>query len=165
MTRICGNASEFAQSALHGYSLVHRDIMRMVRGGVVRAKPGRAGKVAVVVGGGSGHYPAFNGYVGTGFADAAVAGDIFASPSTQAIYSVARRAERGGGVILGFGNYAGDVLNFGIAAERLRREVRNVGRIVDKINLILRHWSRLSMAAPVQTYLPHGWQARAILPA
>ncbi|GCE80865.1 hypothetical protein [Komagataeibacter oboediens] len=49
--------------------------------------------------------------------------------------------------------------------ERLRREVRNVGRIVDKINLILRHWSRLSMAAPVQTYLPHGWQARAILPA
>ncbi|KON64099.1 PTS-dependent dihydroxyacetone kinase, dihydroxyacetone-binding subunit DhaK [Komagataeibacter europaeus] len=122
MTRICGNASEFAHSALHGYSLVHRDLVRMVRGGVVRAKPGRTGKVAVVVGGGSGHYPAFNGYVGTGFADAAVAGDIFASPSTQAIYSVARRAERGGGVILGFGNYAGDVLNFGIAAERLRRE-------------------------------------------
>ncbi|WNM08582.1 hypothetical protein RI056_17435 [Komagataeibacter nataicola] len=50
MTRICGNASEFAHSALHGYSLVYRDIVRMVRGGVVRAKAGRAGKVAVVVG-------------------------------------------------------------------------------------------------------------------
>ncbi|MCE2576599.1 dihydroxyacetone kinase family protein [Komagataeibacter sp. FNDCR2] len=120
MTRICGDASEFALSALHGYSLANRHLVRMVRGGVVRATPGRAGKVAVVVGGGSGHYPAFNGYVGAGFADAAVAGDIFASPSTQAIHAVARRAERGGGVILGFGNYAGDVLNFGIAADRLR---------------------------------------------
>ncbi|WP_026019717.1 hypothetical protein [Komagataeibacter europaeus] len=49
--------------------------------------------------------------------------------------------------------------------ERLRREVRNVGRILDKISLILRHWSQLSTAAPVQTYLPRGWQARAILPA
>lgn len=120
MTIICGDASGFALSALHGYSLANRHLVRMVRGGVVRATPGRPGKVAVVVGGGSGHYPAFNGYVGAGFADAAVAGDIFASPSTQAIHAVARRAERGGGVILGFGNYAGDVLNFGIAAERLR---------------------------------------------
>ncbi|MGS0647221.1 hypothetical protein ACU81Q_06280 [Komagataeibacter melomenusus] len=49
--------------------------------------------------------------------------------------------------------------------ERLRREARNVGRILDKIGLILRHWPRLATMAPVQTYLPHGWRARAILPA
>ena len=49
--------------------------------------------------------------------------------------------------------------------ERLRREARNVGRILDKIGLILRHWPRLAAMAPVQTYLPHGWRARAILPA
>lgn len=49
-------------------------------------------KVALVVGGGSGHYPAFLGYVGKGFADAAVAGDVFASPSTQAIIRTARAA-------------------------------------------------------------------------
>ncbi|WP_317215330.1 dihydroxyacetone kinase family protein [Gluconobacter sp. GP1] len=122
MTKICGDASEFAASALHGYSMVHRDLVKMVRGGVVRAKPGSKGKVAVVVGGGSGHYPAFIGYVGTGFADAAIAGDIFASPSTQAIQSVVRQADLGGGILLGFGNYAGDVLNFGIAADRLRAE-------------------------------------------
>ena len=48
---------------------------------------------------------------------------------------------------------------------RLRREAGNVGRILDKVGLILRHWSRLSSADPVQTYLPHGWRARAILPA
>lgn len=122
MTKICGDASQFATSALHGYSLVHSDLVRMVRGGVLRATPGRRGKVAIVVGGGSGHYPAFAGYVGPGFADAAVAGDVFASPSTQAIQNIARQADLGGGVILGFGNYAGDVLNFGIAAERLRDE-------------------------------------------
>lgn len=122
MTKICGDASRFATSALHGYSLIHGDLVRMVRGGVVRSNPGRTGKVVVVVGGGSGHYPAFAGYVGPGFADAAVAGDIFASPSTQAIHNVAKQADLGGGVILGYGNYAGDVLNFGIAAERLRAE-------------------------------------------
>ena len=122
MTRICGIASDFAASALHGFCLAHHEIVRPVRGGVVRARPGNEGKVAVVVGGGSGHYPAFVGYVGAGFADASVAGDIFASPSTQAIINVAREADRGGGVILGYGNYAGDVLNFGIAAQRLRDE-------------------------------------------
>ncbi|WP_432509537.1 dihydroxyacetone kinase subunit DhaK, partial [Kineococcus auxinigenes] len=71
---------------------------------------------------GSGHYPAFAGYVGPGLADAAVCGNVFASPSTRWVYDVAKAANRGGGVVLGFGNYAGDILNFGLAAERLRAE-------------------------------------------
>ncbi|MBS1101411.1 dihydroxyacetone kinase subunit DhaK, partial [Gluconobacter sp. Dm-62] len=73
MTKICGDASTFAASALRGFSLLHPDLVRHVRGGVLRATPGRRGKVAVVLGGGSGHYPAFGGYVGPGFGDAAVA--------------------------------------------------------------------------------------------
>ncbi|MCK1978440.1 dihydroxyacetone kinase subunit DhaK, partial [Jeotgalicoccus huakuii] len=64
----------------------------------------------------------FAGYVGPGLADAAVAGDVFASPSTAAVARVCRQAHKGGGILLGFGNYAGDVLNFGVAAERLRAE-------------------------------------------
>ena len=76
----------------------------------------------MLVGGGSGHYPAFAGYVGPGFADAAAMGDVFASPSTRHVHDVCRVAERGGGVLMTFGNYAGDVLNFGLAAERLRRD-------------------------------------------
>lgn len=48
---------------------------------------------------------------------------------------------------------------------RLQREARNVSRVLDKVGLIVRHWSRLSAANPEQTYLPHGWQVRAILPA
>ena len=62
----------------------------------------------MIVGGGSGHYPAFAGYVGPGMADAAVAGEIFASPSTAAVARVCRNAEQGGGIVLGFGNYLHD---------------------------------------------------------
>ena len=57
-------------------------------GGVVRATRPRPGKVAVVIGGGSGHYPAFCGLVGPGFADGAVVGNIFTSPSAEEAYRV-----------------------------------------------------------------------------
>ena len=96
--------------------------MRSIAGGALRAAVAPAGKVAVVTGGGSGHFPAFAGYVGRGLADAAVAGDVFASPSAQGVAHVVRHAHHGGGVLLCFGNYAGDVLNFTLAAERLRGE-------------------------------------------
>jgi dihydroxyacetone kinase len=120
MTRIYDAPEDFATSALAGFAALNADRVRLVRNGVVRASAVPKGKVAIVVGGGSGHYPAFAGYVGAGFADAAVAGNVFASPSTAAAVRVARAADHGGGVIFGFGNYAGDVLNFGLAAERLR---------------------------------------------
>ncbi|MBS1227998.1 MAG: Glycerone kinase [Proteobacteria bacterium] len=122
MTHICNNPEEFAASALLGFCSIYPHTVRPVSGGVVRATASPEHKVAVVVGGGSGHYPAFAGMVGPGLADAAVAGDIFASPSTHAIAHVCRLAHRGGGILLGFGKYAGDVLNFGLAAERLISE-------------------------------------------
>jgi len=122
MTCIYDDPETFATTALAGYAAVFSRTVRAVTGGVVRSTATPAGKVAVVVGGGSGHYPAFAGFVGPGFADAAVAGDVFASPSAHFIAHVMRLAHRGGGILLGFGNYAGDVMNFGLAAERLRAE-------------------------------------------
>ncbi|KAB2700555.1 MULTISPECIES: dihydroxyacetone kinase family protein [Brucella] len=122
MTTIFDAPEEFASTALAGFASIYNRYVRHVRGGVVRSTKVPQGKVAVVVGGGSGHYPAFAGYVGPGLADAAVAGDVFASPSTAAVARVCRQAHKGGGILLGFGNYAGDVLNFGVAAERLRAE-------------------------------------------
>lgn len=122
MTTIFDAPEEFAATALAGFAALHGRFVRLVKGGVVRSTSVPEGKVAVIVGGGSGHYPAFAGYVGPGLADAAVAGDVFASPSTAAVSRVCRKAHRGGGILLGFGNYAGDVLNFGVAAERLRAE-------------------------------------------
>ena len=122
MTHLLDAPEAFAAQALQGFCAIHARLVRPTPGGVLRATATPAGKVAVVIGGGSGHYPAFAGYVGPGFADAAVAGDVFASPSTRLVHDVAARAHRGGGILLGFGNYAGDVLNFGAAAERLRSE-------------------------------------------
>lgn len=122
MTKIWNDPAEFTEDALDGFSLLHRRYVRQVTGGVVRRTPGADGKVVVLVGGGSGHYPAFMGWVGPGFADGAVVGNVFSAPSSQYAYSVARAADRGGGVIFAYGNHAGDVMNFGMAAEQLGHE-------------------------------------------
>ncbi len=121
MTTLYNDPAEFAEEQLLGFVDLYSDRLRGVPGGVVSHR-GPDPIVAVVVGGGSGHYPAFAGLVGPGFASGAVVGNIFTSPSAAQVYSVAKAADQGRGVILTFGNYAGDVMNFGIAAERLRRE-------------------------------------------
>ncbi|HET7665311.1 MAG TPA: dihydroxyacetone kinase family protein [Mycobacterium sp.] len=119
MTRLFNEPAEFADEMLDGFVAAHANLVRRVPGGVVRTSPTSDGKVAVVVGGGSGHYPAFAGLVGPGMADGAALGNIFASPSARQVYSVASAAARGAGVLLTFGNYAGDVLHFGLAAQML----------------------------------------------
>ena len=122
MTCIHDDPEHFATTALAGFSAVYARHVRLISGGVLRSTATPQGKVALVVGGGSGHYPAFAGFVGPGLADAAVAGDVFASPSAASVAHVMRMAHRGGGILLGFGKYAGDVMNFGLAAERLQSE-------------------------------------------
>lgn len=122
MPRIISNPDTFVDDALEGFARAHSDTVRRVDGGVVRAAPLPDGHVAVVIGGGSGHYPAFAGTVGEGFAAGAVCGQVFTSPSAGAAYRVAKAAHAGGGVIFSFGNYAGDVIHFGEAEKRLREE-------------------------------------------
>ncbi|MDU5569526.1 dihydroxyacetone kinase family protein [Actinomyces sp.] len=122
MTRLVNNPEEFPAESIEGFADAFSNWVKPVYGGVVRSTKTPDGKVAIVVGGGSGHYPAFAGWVGPGMADGAVAGNIFSSPSGAQAYSVAKAAERGGGVLIGFGNYAGDVLHFGQAVERLCSE-------------------------------------------
>lgn len=121
MTLVHNEPADFAEQQLEGFAALYADRLRAVPGGVV-AHRGPDPVVAVVVGGGSGHYPAFAGLVGPGLAAGAVVGNIFTSPSAAQVYSVAKAADQGRGVVLTFGNYAGDVMNFGIAAQRLRRE-------------------------------------------
>ncbi|WP_312758452.1 dihydroxyacetone kinase family protein [Pantoea brenneri] len=122
MTYLFNQPSAFAAELIEGFVAANADKVRQVPGGVVRNTRSQPGSVAVVVGGGSGHYPAFAGLVGQGLAHGAAMGNLFASPSAQQIYNVARAANNGGGVLLMFGNYAGDVLHFGQACERLRGE-------------------------------------------
>lgn len=87
----------------------------------VRAAPG-ARPVAVLSGGGAGHEPAHAGYVGPGLLDAAVTGDVFTSPSTDAVLAALRAVAGPAGALLVVKNYTGDRLNFGLAAELARAE-------------------------------------------
>jgi len=113
---------DFASKAIDGFVAAHPRHVRRIDGGVIRLAPIPAGQVGVVVGGGSGHYPAFAGLVGRGLAAGAVCGNIFASPSAGQVLRVGSAVERGAGLLLSFGNYAGDVLHFTLGAERLRRQ-------------------------------------------
>ncbi|MGP5126921.1 dihydroxyacetone kinase family protein [Brachybacterium tyrofermentans] len=122
MTYLFDDPKSFPADAVEGLVAAHPEELLQVHGGVVRKDATPQGQPALVVGGGSGHYPAFAGWVGPGFAHGAPCGNIFSSPSSDQVYSVAKNAENGGGVILGFGHYAGDVLHFGVAAEKLRAE-------------------------------------------
>lgn len=120
MTRLHNRPEDFADEMIDGFVAANGRYVRRVSGGVARSTATPQGQVAVVIGGGSGHYPAFGGLVGQGLAHGAAMGNLFASPSTQQVRSVAQAAERGGGVLFSYGNYAGDVLNFDAAQDQLR---------------------------------------------
>jgi len=122
VTKVLNSPERFSDEAVDGLVSVYADYLEKTYGGVISTRSTRPGKVAVVIGGGSGHYPAFAGWVGPGLADGAVVGNIFASPSTQQIYAVAKAVDDGAGVFMSYGNYAGDVLNFNLAEEQLSEE-------------------------------------------
>ncbi len=122
MTTIYNDPAEFSEESLKGYVSLHEGRLRAVTGGVIRRGRTEQPKVAVILGGGSGHYPAFAGLVGPGLGAGAVVGNLFTSPSAAQAYSVGRAAEEGAGVIFTYGNYAGDVMNFGLAGKQLSSE-------------------------------------------
>jgi dihydroxyacetone kinase len=121
----------------------HADIVAFAEPRVVVRRSPAAGKVGIVVGGGSGHEPAFAGYVGSGMADAAACGNIFASPPPNVVLAAIRAANMGRGVLLAYGNYAGDVMNFGLAAQMAAAEgidVREI-RVADDVASAPKHES------------------------
>lgn len=122
MSYVLNDPATFADESAAGFVAAHRGLVRRVPGGVARTSATPDGHVAVVIGGGSGHYPAFAGLIGEGLAHAAAMGNVFASPSAQQVYSVAKSVATEAGVLLSYGNYAGDALNFDIAQRRLRDE-------------------------------------------
>jgi dihydroxyacetone kinase len=130
MTYLHNDPKDFAAESHEGFALAFSSWVVPVRGGVVRKMRAKPKEVSVVIGGGSGHYPAFGGLVGKGLAHGAAMGNVFASPSAQQIYNVAKSASNGGGILFSYGNYAGDVLNFNQAQERLISEGFEVETVV-----------------------------------
>ncbi|CAK4031204.1 Dihydroxyacetone kinase 1 [Lecanosticta acicola] len=104
---------------------------------VVYSKTHQPSKVAVISGGGSGHEPAWSGYVGDGMLAAAVNGEVFASPSTKQIMAAIRQVPSDAGIILCITNYTGDNLHFGLAREKAAGLGYRVGilRMTDDVAL------------------------------
>lgn len=98
---------------------------------IARREPNKA-KVALISGGGSGHEPSHAGYVGTGMLDAAVAGNVFASPSPDRILAAIHEVAGEEGALLIIKDYSGDIMNFGMAAELAEMEGYKVLSVVTK---------------------------------
>lgn len=111
--------------SLKGIILAHGGMLKFAENNlrsVVRSDAPVQGKTAIVTGGGYGHLPVFLGYVGKGFCDGVAVGNVFTSPSCDAIVDAARAVNGGAGVLFLFGNYMGDSMNFDMAAEMLELE-------------------------------------------
>ncbi len=118
MNRVIDDPEEVAEGFIHGALLARPDLLAATDHPrvVCAAGPGAA-RVAVVTGGGSGHEPAFVGYVGPGLCDAVAIGEIFASPTAKSFHGAFKAADRGQGVACLYGNYAGDNMNVKMAVK------------------------------------------------
>ncbi|MFG1905902.1 dihydroxyacetone kinase family protein [Kribbella sp. NPDC048928] len=133
MKKLINDPAEVVPEMLQGFVLTNPGVTLLEDGVVVRADHAdlsRRGQVALVSGGGAGHEPAHAGYVGPGMLTAAVAGDVFTSPSVDAVLTAIRAVGGSGGVLLIVKNYTGDRLNFGLAAEIARTEGLEVELVV-----------------------------------
>ncbi len=119
MKKIINQPAAVPEETIEGFIRAYADDFEKVEGvkGIRVRTP--KDKVALVIGGGSGHEPMFAMFVGENLADASANGNIFASPDPNTIVQTVRSVERGKGVLLIYGNYAGDNLNFDMAAEIL----------------------------------------------
>ncbi len=123
MRKIINSPDNVVSEMMEGYiSAYGRYYEKHPKVNGVILKQRRKDKVALVIGGGSGHEPMFSGFVGKGLADAAACGNIFASPDPNTVYETAKAVDQGRGVIFVYGCYAGDNLNFDMGEEFLNED-------------------------------------------
>jgi phosphoenolpyruvate---glycerone phosphotransferase subunit DhaK len=125
MKKLINDPFAFVDEMLEGIILAHPDALRLVgtdKRVVVRADAPVKGKVGIATGGGSGHLPVFMGYVGKGLVDGCSIGNVFSSPTVEQMLATTQAIHGGAGVLYLFGNYSGDVMNFGMAAEMAQAE-------------------------------------------
>ncbi len=132
MNRIINDPDDVVEDALAGLKAAHPDLLAgTAHPRVVKAAgAGPAGRVGIVTGGGSGHEPAFVGYVGPGLLDAVAIGEVFASPTARAFEAAYRAADGGHGVACLYGNYAGDNMNVKMAVRLAARDGLTVKCVV-----------------------------------
>src|SRR3982750_635765 len=118
MKKLINAAENLVSESLAGFCGAHSDIVRMgEQAPFVERRNRKAGKVALVWGGGSGHEPLHGGFVGHGMLDAACPGQVFTSPTPDQLLAAAQAVDTGAGCLFIVKNYEGDVMNFDMAAE------------------------------------------------
>ena len=132
MKKFINDPFDVVDEMLEGFLDVHKSYVKRLESArtVVRADAPVKGKVGVLTGGGSGHKPAFIGFIGKGMLDAVAVGEIFTSPPPLAVYEGAKAVNGGKGVVFLLGNYSGDVMNFALAAEMCREEGIPVEQVI-----------------------------------
>lgn len=119
MTKFINAAKNVAEEALEGFLLAYGKGLSRLGASLTLVKTQIPERVVVVTGGGSGHEPGWLEYIGDGFADAIVQGDIFAAPSPNRIVEASKEIQKGKGVLFVYANYSGDKMNFDMAADDL----------------------------------------------
>lgn len=132
MKKIINHPNDVVSELLVGMVKAHPSLQYTEQLEVVSRREKTSGKVGVVSGGGSGHEPAHAGYVGRGMLDAAVAGNVFSSPSPDRIIKGIEEANGGAGVLLIIKNYSGDIMNFGMSKDLAEMDDIEVESVVVK---------------------------------
>ncbi|MEK5521752.1 dihydroxyacetone kinase subunit DhaK [Heyndrickxia sporothermodurans] len=132
MKKIINDANEVVQDMLDGLIAAFPNQLKLVEGTTVIARKNAPilNKVGVISGGGSGHEPAHAGYIGKGMLDAAIAGEVFTSPTPDQVYEAIKAVDGGAGVFMVIKNYTGDVLNFEMAAELAEADGIQVAQVI-----------------------------------
>lgn len=132
MQKIINDPSLVVDQMLEGFVKANSDLVSTTENErVLKYKNAPVkGKVGVVTGGGSGHKPAFVGYIGRNLVDAVAVGELFSSPPAQMFYDAIREADAGAGVAILYGNYAGDNMNVAMAIEQAEDDGIVVGKVV-----------------------------------
>ncbi len=132
MNRVINDPEQVVEDSLRGYLAACPDLLQATAHPRVlrRAGPAAPGRVGVVTGGGSGHEPAFLGYVGPGLLDAVAIGEIFASPTAKSFHAAFQAADAGAGVACLYGNYAGDNMNVKMAVKLAAKDGIKVETVV-----------------------------------
>ena len=132
MKKIINDPQQVVNDMLVGMQVAHPELDCDLALNTVFRRTLDPNKVAVITGGGSGHEPAHGGYVGWGLLDAAVAGNVFASPPADKIYAAMKTISGTRGIIQIVKNYSGDIMNFGLAKELAEMDGIQVEQIVVK---------------------------------
>lgn len=132
MKKIINDPNTVVQDMLAGFVAAYPKDVKLLPDTTVIARKNAPieNKVGLVSGGGSGHEPAHAGYVGEGMLDAAVAGEVFTSPTPDQVFEAIKAVDGGAGVLLIIKNYTGDVMNFEMAAEMAEAEGIQVEQVV-----------------------------------